>query len=251
MRDPDPRQHNGLISVGAYFHPYFVDWGIKKSYELNMDYLDSTPYGRPLYEVNGLEYIEENLNMPEMEDPDDSWREIRKKCPLYYLVEPSSPGFTVNIASPYLLISLVSLDCALEMAVLLRMAPKELGKRLDTIMSGRYECLRRCNECRAIPWFGEVRGHQISASWGISSHGVSTEARRAQGTSYDADIGWSTSAVIPARRKTAGLHAGDAAIAPEESVKRTWGIAAGHDIVDWPSAGDDLTLDGHGLSRDD
>ncbi|KAI0457284.1 acyl-CoA N-acyltransferase [Xylaria acuta] len=58
----------------------FMDWGIKKSYEVNMDiYLDSTLYGRPLYEVNGFEYIEENLNIPEMEDPDDSWREIRKK----------------------------------------------------------------------------------------------------------------------------------------------------------------------------
>lgn len=42
-------------------------------------FLDSTPYGRPLYEVNGFEYIEENLNIPETENPDDSWREIQEK----------------------------------------------------------------------------------------------------------------------------------------------------------------------------
>ncbi|KAI0444452.1 acyl-CoA N-acyltransferase [Xylaria telfairii] len=58
----------------------FLDWGIKKSYETNMDiFLDSTPYGRPLYEANGFEYIEENLTKPETENPDDSWREIQEK----------------------------------------------------------------------------------------------------------------------------------------------------------------------------
>ncbi|KAI0472262.1 acyl-CoA N-acyltransferase [Xylaria cf. heliscus] len=58
----------------------FINWGIKKSTEMNLDiYLDSTPYGRPLYEVNDFEYIEENLNIPETEDPDDSWREISEK----------------------------------------------------------------------------------------------------------------------------------------------------------------------------
>ncbi|KAI8630811.1 acyl-CoA N-acyltransferase [Xylariaceae sp. FL1651] len=58
----------------------FMDWGMKKADELGVDFfLDSTPYGRPLYEANGFTYIEENINIPTTDDPDDHWREIEKK----------------------------------------------------------------------------------------------------------------------------------------------------------------------------
>ncbi|KAI3327524.1 acyl-CoA N-acyltransferase [Xylariaceae sp. AK1471] len=60
----------------------FMDWGIKTADEMNVDlFLDSTPYGRPLYEANGFEYIEENVNIPvaDTDTPDDSWKEIEKK----------------------------------------------------------------------------------------------------------------------------------------------------------------------------
>lgn len=58
----------------------FMDWGIKKADEMEVDfYLDSTPYGKPLYEVNGFEYIEENVNHPKRENPDEAWKEVEKK----------------------------------------------------------------------------------------------------------------------------------------------------------------------------
>ncbi|KAI0116288.1 acyl-CoA N-acyltransferase [Nemania sp. FL0031] len=57
-----------------------MDWGVKKSNEMRLDiYLDSTPHGRPLYEANGFEYIEKNINVPTTENPDDAWKEIEKK----------------------------------------------------------------------------------------------------------------------------------------------------------------------------
>ncbi|RWA11186.1 hypothetical protein EKO27_g3897 [Xylaria grammica] len=58
----------------------FMDWGIKKADEKGVDfYLDSTPYGRPLYEANGFTYIEENINIPTTENPDEKWKEIENK----------------------------------------------------------------------------------------------------------------------------------------------------------------------------
>ncbi|KAI1361536.1 acyl-CoA N-acyltransferase [Xylaria arbuscula] len=58
----------------------FMDWGIKKADEMGVDfYLDSTPYGRPLYEANGFTYIEENVNIPKSDSPDEKWKEIEKK----------------------------------------------------------------------------------------------------------------------------------------------------------------------------
>ncbi|KAJ8132518.1 hypothetical protein O1611_g1100 [Lasiodiplodia mahajangana] len=58
----------------------FIDWGVNKSTEMGLDiYLDSTPYGRPLYEANEFEYIEENVNIPTTENPDAAWKEIEKK----------------------------------------------------------------------------------------------------------------------------------------------------------------------------
>jgi hypothetical protein len=57
-----------------------VDWGISKSDEMRLDiFLDATPYGRPLYEMNGFEYIEENVNIPQTKSADDAWREIEKR----------------------------------------------------------------------------------------------------------------------------------------------------------------------------
>ncbi|GAW13466.1 hypothetical protein ANO14919_028520 [Xylariales sp. No.14919] len=58
----------------------FMDWGIKKADEKGVDfYLDSTPYGRPLYEANGFAYIEENINIPTTENPDEKWKEVENK----------------------------------------------------------------------------------------------------------------------------------------------------------------------------
>ncbi|KAI1149591.1 acyl-CoA N-acyltransferase [Nemania diffusa] len=57
-----------------------LSWGIKKSAEMKVDlYLDSTPYGRALYEANGFEYVEKNTNIPVTESPDDAWQEIEEK----------------------------------------------------------------------------------------------------------------------------------------------------------------------------
>ncbi|TGJ78981.1 hypothetical protein E0Z10_g9780 [Xylaria hypoxylon] len=58
----------------------FMDWGLKKADDTGVDfYLDSTPYGRPLYEANGFTYIEENINIPTTENPDEKWKEIENK----------------------------------------------------------------------------------------------------------------------------------------------------------------------------
>jgi len=58
----------------------FMNWGIEKSDETGLDfYLDSTPHGRPLYEANGFEYIEENVNIPTTDDPDSQWKEVADK----------------------------------------------------------------------------------------------------------------------------------------------------------------------------
>jgi len=57
-----------------------MDWGIKTADKKNLDfYLDSTPYGRPLYEANGFNYIEENVNVPVIENPDEKWEEMEEK----------------------------------------------------------------------------------------------------------------------------------------------------------------------------
>ncbi|KAI0202608.1 acyl-CoA N-acyltransferase [Astrocystis sublimbata] len=60
----------------------FMNWGIEKSQEMHLDiYLDSTPYGRPLYEVNGFDYVEENPNVPvpEADELDEGWKEVQRK----------------------------------------------------------------------------------------------------------------------------------------------------------------------------
>lgn len=58
----------------------FMDWGMQKADELGYEFfLDSTPYGRPLYEANSFVYVEENVNHPQTDNPDDKWREIDQK----------------------------------------------------------------------------------------------------------------------------------------------------------------------------
>lgn len=57
-----------------------MNWGFDKADELGYDFfLDATPYGRPLYEANGFTYIEENLNHPQTDEPDEKWKEIEEK----------------------------------------------------------------------------------------------------------------------------------------------------------------------------
>jgi len=69
---PDYRRQN----VGQQF----MDWGLAKAEELGFDfYLDSTPYGRPLYEANGFSYLEENINHPKMDNPDEAWKNVEEK----------------------------------------------------------------------------------------------------------------------------------------------------------------------------
>ncbi|KAI0156449.1 hypothetical protein GGR57DRAFT_463458 [Xylariaceae sp. FL1272] len=58
----------------------FMDWGNKEADKLGFDlFLDSTPYGRPLYEANDMVYVEENLNIPVTDEPDAAWEELEKK----------------------------------------------------------------------------------------------------------------------------------------------------------------------------
>ncbi|KAK6854640.1 hypothetical protein PG995_009733 [Apiospora arundinis] len=59
----------------------FMKWGMKKADELGFDfYLNSTPYGRPLYEANGFRYLEENVNIPVAEGiPDKKWKKVEEK----------------------------------------------------------------------------------------------------------------------------------------------------------------------------
>ncbi|KAK8080986.1 hypothetical protein PG997_008804 [Apiospora hydei] len=58
----------------------FMDWGMKKADAMGFDFfLDSTPYGQPLYEANGFRYIEENLNVPVTDKPDEKWKEMEDK----------------------------------------------------------------------------------------------------------------------------------------------------------------------------
>ncbi|TVY40860.1 hypothetical protein LOCC1_G005186 [Lachnellula occidentalis] len=62
----------------------FMDWGMKKADQLGYDFfLESTFYGRPLYEANGFLYIEECIVHPETENPEDDWKKIDEKVGLW------------------------------------------------------------------------------------------------------------------------------------------------------------------------
>lgn len=61
-----------------------MDWGLKKADSLGYDfYLESTPYGLPLYEANNFVYLEEFVNHPETTSPDEKWIEVDKKVGLF------------------------------------------------------------------------------------------------------------------------------------------------------------------------
>ncbi|KAI5861912.1 hypothetical protein GGS23DRAFT_611052 [Durotheca rogersii] len=57
-----------------------LDWGLREADAAGLEvFLDSTPYGRPLYEANGFVYIEENINVPATDAPDQAWTDVAEK----------------------------------------------------------------------------------------------------------------------------------------------------------------------------
>ena len=57
-----------------------MNWGKAKADEMAVDFcLDSTPYGRPLYEANNFVYVYENVNSPKNENPDEAWKQMEHK----------------------------------------------------------------------------------------------------------------------------------------------------------------------------
>ncbi|KAH7325836.1 acyl-CoA N-acyltransferase [Stachybotrys elegans] len=82
-----PKAHQYLFII--YTHPEYrrrgvaqqlLDAGLAKADALGLEtYLDSTPPGRPLYEVNGFEYVQENPNIPHNDHPDEKWQEMEEK----------------------------------------------------------------------------------------------------------------------------------------------------------------------------
>ncbi|KAF4636753.1 hypothetical protein G7Y89_g1346 [Cudoniella acicularis] len=76
-----PRARAGQRAHLFFTHPdyrrkgvgqQFMDWGMKKADELGYEFFfESTPYGRLLYEANGFVYIEEYVNHPQTDAPDE------------------------------------------------------------------------------------------------------------------------------------------------------------------------------------
>lgn len=57
-----------------------LSWGVEQADNLDYElFLEATPYGRPLYEKNGLVYIEEYANHPQTGDPDEAWKGVDRK----------------------------------------------------------------------------------------------------------------------------------------------------------------------------
>ncbi|KAI3390600.1 hypothetical protein diail_9101 [Diaporthe ilicicola] len=80
----------------------FMDWGLEKAKVLGYDfYLDSTPYGRPLYEANGFSYIEENINHPQIDSPDEGWKNVEEKVgPFTFWLMWKATGDKSDAAEP-------------------------------------------------------------------------------------------------------------------------------------------------------
>ncbi|KAI1809054.1 hypothetical protein GGS20DRAFT_573742 [Poronia punctata] len=58
----------------------FMDWGMAKADEMGVEmFLDATPVGKPLYDVNGFVEVENNIILPRTENPDDAWKATEKK----------------------------------------------------------------------------------------------------------------------------------------------------------------------------
>ncbi|KAI0189468.1 hypothetical protein F4808DRAFT_465907 [Astrocystis sublimbata] len=57
-----------------------LNWGMNKADEMGVDmFLDATPLGKPLYEANKFQVVEEYVIIPQTENPDDEWREAEEK----------------------------------------------------------------------------------------------------------------------------------------------------------------------------
>jgi hypothetical protein len=54
-----------------------MDWGLQKAKELDLEvWLNSTPYGVPVYKKNGFQVIHENIIHPKTAEPDEKWKKI-------------------------------------------------------------------------------------------------------------------------------------------------------------------------------
>lgn len=55
-----------------------MEWGLKKADELGVEmWIDSTPFGLPLYKKHGLVVVRETVLEPKTEHPDDEWNRIK------------------------------------------------------------------------------------------------------------------------------------------------------------------------------
>ncbi|KAI1335035.1 hypothetical protein F5Y15DRAFT_259758 [Xylariaceae sp. FL0016] len=58
----------------------FMSWGMKKADDMGLElFLDATPCGMPLYEANGMVCVDENVNVPVTDIPDEDWKEIERR----------------------------------------------------------------------------------------------------------------------------------------------------------------------------
>ncbi|KAI1412052.1 acyl-CoA N-acyltransferase [Hypoxylon sp. FL1857] len=58
----------------------FMSWGMKKADEMGVEmFLDATPVGKPLYGANGFVSVKENIIIPQIENPDQAWKEIAER----------------------------------------------------------------------------------------------------------------------------------------------------------------------------
>ena len=70
-----------------------MNWGIKKANSMGVDiYLEATPPGRPLYEANGFNHVEEYVIQPQIENPDEKWNEIKEKVGPFIFFLMSKPA---------------------------------------------------------------------------------------------------------------------------------------------------------------
>ncbi|TGO28536.1 hypothetical protein BPAE_0026g00260 [Botrytis paeoniae] len=55
-------------------------------------------YGRLLYDVNGFVYVEENINHPQTDTPDEKWKEIDEKVGLFtFWLMRRLPGYRTEV----------------------------------------------------------------------------------------------------------------------------------------------------------
>ncbi|KAI1875933.1 uncharacterized protein JN550_001429 [Neoarthrinium moseri] len=57
-----------------------LNWGMNKADEMGVEmFLDSTPVGKPLYEANKFHVIEKTVIIPQVDNPDEKWKEAEEK----------------------------------------------------------------------------------------------------------------------------------------------------------------------------